>query len=168
MKFKVGDRVRTENGTGIILSIIDCRSKRQIYAVEHDTWDCGHDFTHRPEYKGLKASRPGSGWFYWESDLTRITKYDPGDLSLYASFKEEDIEINIMEEQTMNLETIQKQNLKEAKKQYDEERSNAEITFAKQQLAELTDRKLYLVREMDELQKKLDAVNEQLKLFDKK
>lgn len=60
------------------------------------------------------------------------------------------------EEKNMELKDIKKSNLKEAQKQYNEERKNAEIEYAKEQLTRATD-------EIDKLDRKIKQLEEDKK-----
>ena len=60
----------------------------------------------------------------------------------------------------IKLDEINKTNLKEAKKQFDEEKSNAEIAFAKKQLLEATNF-------IDEANRRIKSIKEEMKPYQK-
>ncbi len=69
------------------------------------------------------------------------------------------------EENKMELKELNKINLKEAKAQFDIEKANQEIEFAKRKLRELTDRKDTLTREIKVRNDEISKLDEELKVF---
>jgi hypothetical protein len=68
-------------------------------------------------------------------------------------------------EEEMELETIDKKNLKEAKKQFDIEKANAEIEFAKRKLRQLVDTRDELQRKINDLSESKAEIEKQIALF---
>lgn len=69
-------------------------------------------------------------------------------------------------DEKMELKELDKKNLKEAKKQFEEERANAEIEYAKEQLRKATDKSNEYAREikrLKELKKEQDEIIAQVK-----
>jgi 3-methyladenine DNA glycosylase/8-oxoguanine DNA glycosylase len=62
------------------------------------------------------------------------------------------------EETTMELKDLKKENLKEAEKQYKEEKKNAEIEFAKTELRNIMDK-------LNELDRQIKSLEEQKKQY---
>ena len=134
---KVGDRVRAEQSLeenvrgkyGTIVRI-EKRSGRADCVVEFDeAITDGHN--------GDGSGKSGHCWWIWEDRLELVV----------SSAEEQKIEhVGYIHTHTitsggakMELENIKSKNLKEAKKQYDKEKTNAEIEFAKEQLAKAHD-----------------------------
>jgi hypothetical protein len=68
-------------------------------------------------------------------------------------------------EATMELKDINKQNLAEAKRQVEQEKTNAEIEFARAEYRRLVDKRDEFARSIKQYQEMLDEVNEKLKIF---
>jgi len=98
------------------------------------------------EDEGMQYTlKDDKGW-KWQIDKNR---FEP----LISSTKTLNQEVK-----TMELKDIKKVNLKEAKKQYNEEKKNAEIVFAKERLS-------YAINMVDEFDRRIKALEEEKEPF---
>lgn len=85
MKFKVGQRVKGEYGTGVITCISDDRINSQNYCVKHDNFKNGHDGVSSNDIlEGNNENCGLSGWFYRENELELTTPTTDEELLAYA------------------------------------------------------------------------------------
>ncbi len=70
MKFKVGDRVITPNGKGVIVYI-----RGTYYLVSHNTWREGHNNEHLADEVPYQPKHwDKRHWYYNKVDLRKIKK----------------------------------------------------------------------------------------------
>lgn len=93
------------------------------------------------KFEGIKSDW-GSGYKYFPEDFEEV----PTTLEQCKLYKKE--------EKTMELKEIKQDNIAEAKKQFDNERANAEILFAKEQLRKAQDG-------IDEIDRKINKLLEE-------
>lgn len=74
-------------------------------------------------------------------------------------------ELRPVAEDKMKIEELSKENIKEAKKQFETEKNNAEIEFAKKELRRLTDEEDRLEREYTKLDEQYEKIQAELELF---
>ena len=161
-EIKVGDEVicireggecilPRERDLGYILSVVGKKGKIiSLYDELLSNIRTGVEFYENIEGHSCNGKgKEGHCWWFNKKDLEKVnpeqTKQD---------------EVNKME-----LKDCKKENLKEAKKQYEAEKKNAEIEYAKTEMARLTDYINNLDRQIRLLNKERALYIEELKLF---
>lgn len=162
-KFKVGDRIVAnesaksmysvtikDNGFGIVREICGDNS----IEVSWSKSSCGQDvFRVDQRYFELDTST--------ESSMSADMRSYMGSYMGVPVFKTN----FVTEENKMELNEINKENLKEAQRKFNEERSTAETEFALKQLRILTDEKESYERTIKSCQEKVKEINDKLKVF---
>ncbi len=92
------------------------------------------------EFDGISGGR----WYYHPKDFEEVAQ---------TVVQEQSFETNVSnEEKQMELKNINKKNLEEASEQFEEERTNAEVEFAKKTLREASDKLDTLDRDIKHLE----------------
>lgn len=109
----------------------------------------------------LFPTHGGKGFYQCEATLlSEYLRYQSTEYKGVFIDEATDLEVN-----TMELNEISKENLKEAQKKFNEERMTAETEFALKQLRLLTDEKESCERNIKSWQDKLKEINDKLKVF---
>lgn len=164
---------RVSNWSGYKEPVINDRKPRLVLSVDGRDADGATSVV----FEGIK----NGAWAYYPQDFEEcpnptsstvgnVSSIIVGAASQTGNLYDELIKNKMQnkEEPKMELTEINKQNLKEAAKQVEQERTNAEIEFAKQEYRRLVDKRDELERQITRLCIEQSEIDTKLELFTKK
>jgi len=173
-KFKIGDVVEciysgysTSSGeVGKKFTIVDIRYSPSIESFELKMKESRTMFCEWSNEKGFELVQPENLWKKWNDESTQKQKEMID--TFISNVRQQNRHCIITRNnqgETMNIDEIKPVNLVEAKKQFDLEKANAEVEYAKTQLRQATDSINAFDREIKQLEERKKPYLDIIKKF---